>query len=727
MQKLLCKFSSVCLTLAIVLSLSILPASSGLTASAAGNSFAPSSASGMLSASVLNNWSGNLVLTDLEGGGIHWKCKHGGVGMRQGWKQAYALDGLFINFSGLKNDNKAASLLIYLSSVADGIDPGVNSCKTDYGLIALDTINGQIRFENDGAVARTDGSGKTRIDKAGTVLIENDLLKYDSLAGKDFTVSFSEGVNGYSIKVDVGGQTVTGNEVLTNTMLGTLTKLNNLSNVYVGLGNNNVNSGWTEIYLKLIGTTKGPETPVIKQINELKAMENDVLLYSGNVMRAARKAYEALDAETQKLVTNINDLTDVEAKYQRLADEADIGMVKMNTAHARLTNAATLMPDNYSKNDSDAKQTLLNVTDLETGGLKLSISNPANNKSPIGTREYYTSNVNMDGVKLQFDNFVSNGDGSNYKAGQMAILFGNGELTDPQFSNCFALVFNPYSGTLYALYGEASTYEKIDANKIIESDLIKGSNLEHRRFSLSLKSNPKGGFNVTVEISGKTLPGEIPYSGGLDKLGKKIYATNNVTVGLSLAMPYGNGSTMGYSVDWLGVDSGVVNGKSGNYALDDNNTVLKDSAVLDQGQVSLPQGASVEFTVKSAKVDLQFMGYSGFSNVDVYINDTKTYNQALETAKLFNKWFTVAENLNSSEDTVVKLVNNHASLVTLDGVYINLVGDVNDDGSVNNTDFTVMRKYLLGIENSGIVLNCADLSGNGNVDICDLVCLKKKI
>ena len=53
-------------------------------------------------------------------------------------------------------------------------------------------------------------------------------------------------------------------------------------------------------------------------------------------------------------------------------------------------------------------------------------------------------------------------------------------------------------------------------------------------------------------------------------------------------------------------------------------------------------------------------------------------------------------------------------------------GDINSDGFVNTVDLTVMRKYLVGIENSGIVLTRADLSGDdGVVDVRDLIRLKK--
>lgn len=731
MQKLLCKILSVCLTLALVLSLSVLPAASGLIASATSSSFAPSSATQMCK----NYWSDfdNLTLTDLpDDGGVRWECRVNGMGVREAWKGvAYALDGLYLDFSGLNNPNSQAAFAIILTGQSTGElkDIYSNNCMA-HALIAVDTIDGEIRFENDGAAQR-ESDGAYRILNDGTVLIKDDRLKYDSLANKDFTVSFAKGESGYSVIVNVGEEVITGNEVLTNAMLSKIVNLTDLSSVYAGLGSNNGNNGLTSIVLKRIGTVNGPERPVINKIDELSKMSDEVLLYSGNVMRAARAAYEALDADTQALVTNIADLTAVEEKYQRLADEADSYMVTMNTAHARITNAANLMPSSYSTYTKSVKNTLT-VADLETGGIKLSIPNG----SPVGVREYYTSNVNLNGVKLQFDNFVSNN--GNYRAGQMAILFGNGEITDPSIAGCFALVFNPNSGTLYALPNEKGAYNQeacIDGCVVIQSDLLKGANLENRRFSIALASNseiitdengnPNQGLDVTVEISGQKLTGTVPYTGVLEKA-SKIYYTDNVTVGLSLALPYTNGSTMGYSVEWLGVDSGVVNGKDGNFALDDANTVLEGGAVINQGQVSLPQDASVEFTVNSDKVDLRLMGYSGASNVDVYINGKKMYNQALGTAKLLDKWFTVAQDLDSGTDTTVKLVNVGTSLVTLDGVYINLFGDVNDDGALNSADLISMRKYLFGDENSGIVLERADLSGNdGVVDIRDLIRLKK--
>lgn len=716
MQKVLRK--NVSLLIAVMLmAVSALTPAAGINAFAAGSSFVPAVESNF----VPNSWANDLRLTDLaDGNGVKLECDHNGVGMRQGWNIAYPLDGLYLELSGLYNQTGEASLLIYLSSTTSGnLDPGVDTCGTDYGLLALDTIDGELRFENTGA--EYDGT-KTRIRKDGTVLIKDDLLKYSSLAGRDFTVSFAKGENGYEVALNADGETVTGN--LTDEMLSSLTKLNDLSNVYIGIGNNNGNNGWTSIEINEIGTLSGPENAVINLIDELSKMSDEELLYSGNVMRSARAAYDALDAGTQQLVTNSGELSAAEERYQRAADAADSGLVIMNTAHTRFTQAKA-----YGETGYNSYLGPIAVTDNPEGGVHIDF--PRDN-GLVGNIEAYASNVNLDGVKLQFDNFVTNG--GNYMAGQMAVIFGNGEQGMPGFNDSLALVFNPNTGRLYAIYGQGTSLNNIDGNIIIESELLKGPNLENRRFSLSLRVNPEdtytdesgnvyNGYIAEVEISGQKLEGVIPYKGGLEYV-SQIWATDNVTAALSLATPYGNGGTRGYTVDWIGVDPGSVNGKKGNHMLDGSNAAV-ENGLVDQGYVLLDKSdGNLEFTVKSDEAEIRLMGYSNSSAVNVYVDGAKT--ETLSITKFQDKWFRLFENLDSDVEHTVRIENAHGSFVSVSGIYISKIGDINEDGYVNAVDTAVMRKYLLGVENSGIVLERADLSGNdGVIDIRDYIRLKK--
>ena len=54
------------------------------------------------------------------------------------------------------------------------------------------------------------------------------------------------------------------------------------------------------------------------------------------------------------------------------------------------------------------------------------------------------------------------------------------------------------------------------------------------------------------------------------------------------------------------------------------------------------------------------------------------------------------------------------------------LGDINSDDSISSEDLTIMRKYIIGIEND-INLNAADFDNNDRVDILDLIKLKKKL
>ena len=51
------------------------------------------------------------------------------------------------------------------------------------------------------------------------------------------------------------------------------------------------------------------------------------------------------------------------------------------------------------------------------------------------------------------------------------------------------------------------------------------------------------------------------------------------------------------------------------------------------------------------------------------------------------------------------------------------LGDVNKNGTINNDDFTALKKFMLGYSNTGATWESADLTQDGVVNSADLVCM----
>jgi hypothetical protein len=58
-----------------------------------------------------------------------------------------------------------------------------------------------------------------------------------------------------------------------------------------------------------------------------------------------------------------------------------------------------------------------------------------------------------------------------------------------------------------------------------------------------------------------------------------------------------------------------------------------------------------------------------------------------------------------------------------------ILGDINQDGTVNVADLSLLKKYILGIDitNKNVEISNGDLNEDGNINILDLLNLKKII
>ena len=95
----------------------------------------------------------------------------------------------------------------------------------------------------------------------------------------------------------------------------------------------------------------------------------------------------------------------------------------------------------------------------------------------------------------------------------------------------------------------------------------------------------------------------------------------------------------------------------------------------------------------------------------------------------FNLYNNYNENTNTFEGTYLRLYDeNVAPEMKIEiAKYRPLSGDADGSCTIDALDLTVLRKYLLGIEQKDIVLENLLVNGDESVDICDLVALKKLI
>ena len=86
--------------------------------------------------------------------------------------------------------------------------------------------------------------------------------------------------------------------------------------------------------------------------------------------------------------------------------------------------------------------------------------------------------------------------------------------------------------------------------------------------------------------------------------------------------------------------------------------------------------------------------------------------------------------LNMSQNEVYDKALSLKTCVAVNGaieVGQSLIGDVNDDGTVNSVDVTLLRRKLAGWPNVTINATAADVNRDGEINIMDVVEIARKI
>ena len=150
--------------------------------------------------------------------------------------------------------------------------------------------------------------------------------------------------------------------------------------------------------------------------------------------------------------------------------------------------------------------------------------------------------------------------------------------------------------------------------------------------------------------------------------------------------------------------------------------------------VTLPTGIA-----DNQKVLFLSLYGNGSNGVNYYLKNMYVYKQSSVNLSTYDE--TVSTTVKGFEgdaidgvisaDGSAKFINITDKFGSVDkNVYGNVIyrGDANADFAINSSDLTVSKKYLLGVtgENDCDTFG-ADANGNGNIDILDLVHLKKKL
>lgn len=178
--------------------------------------------------------------------GLHFSTKFTGTAVRTGYTQTFDLDGLTFVFDNLTNEQSKAIVTMLISDTTlRTFDP--NMSENNMLEIVLDTVNGRLTLEGD------------------TVLLEDEILKYNNITGKAFSIAFHKDGDGYKPTVDVEGTAVTGTTAFTSDMIAARSNITDESHIVVGIAGGDGSDGLTAFDLNKIGgvrkaSVKGEKT-----------------------------------------------------------------------------------------------------------------------------------------------------------------------------------------------------------------------------------------------------------------------------------------------------------------------------------------------------------------------------------------------------------------------------------------------------------------------------------
>ena len=326
-----------------------------------------------------NHWPASVKIADVTGGGIAFTWKNAGTNMRQGINRGVKLDGLHAVFSGYEATSGTKQIAVYFAD----IDPQESYTQLNeqngYQPLALiiNTADGTL-----GIAALGDGYPIT-------VIASSDALKYDALAGKEWSLFMDDNGNG-SFTVTVNG--VSG--VITADMLSSCNKLTQYEDVYLTVCPWDWN-GITNASLNLISLHDGDSAcandltaeemnDVLELIEKIKAI-GIVTAESIDAIEACEADYAALNDIQKGCVINYNVLLAARYRYDQLTKETDEPCMKYYAIGTE-----DLAGTNHWAN-------MLFYNDIADGGVRFEWKNGGTNFRRLINRE-----VTLDGLHIVY-------------------------------------------------------------------------------------------------------------------------------------------------------------------------------------------------------------------------------------------------------------------------------------------------------------------------------------
>lgn len=517
----------------------------------------------------MTQWKSSLIYAEqADNAGVRVDFNSTGMNYRDGISGTYMLDGFSLTLDNLIGSGQFA-LCMCSNNAKWGAQYTIGGSSNPLAL-AFDTTNGTITaYPNE------------------HVVIQSDLLKYENLHGRRFTISFKYiDSTTYKLTITVGNQSVTG--TINNDDFLDANALSDNDKVTFTINSWSLNGAKQTFGLTLASYHYTDLQNVMNLIDNIGVVNGD----SGEAIRIAQEAYKSLSPRLLNYIANYDTLEQAINTYQNLdkdssvnevinaIDAIDINDVKTiqyaqhlydwltNSWKPYVTNYSALVSatEEYENMIADRKY-LIDVAGAplissdwwqgttwvkENWGDRMTLTKYDNGVAHIEWKNAITNIrdgandvYEFDGLHIKLANINLGSNGTN-KLGMIIGSSGTDGMGWMQYSSDgssgMALVLDAVAGTLSAYPGGAV---------VVSGDCLKYTNLQSKGLELYFYKTTQDSFVVEVTVGNDVLRGTLPSGAILQSKYMKTACKSNVGV---LFTPWGNVDSM--SVDIVSIYSG---------------------------------------------------------------------------------------------------------------------------------------------------------------------------